>query len=118
MYRLKFASTRSYKYDTKTNDFELHFDGDIIKVSSFSLAQRAHRLVELAKLNLQSSSSRRAVTRAMMILLAQGFASKREGDRLVDEIMAPEEVREHAKGILTEIFYRKAEVPPPRVAPG
>ena len=74
MYCLDINSNRSYKYYTKTKDFELHLDGDIVKVSSFSPEKRAQRLVQLAKLQLTlPHGSQQVVTRAMMLLLAQGF---------------------------------------------
>jgi 5,10-methylenetetrahydrofolate reductase len=110
MYRLKINPTESYKYDTKTEDFELHLNGDIIKVSSFSLEKRAQRLVSLARLHRTSHGSRREVTRAIMILLARGFKTKREGDRLVDQLMAGQDVRDDAQAILSQVFYGKAEV--------
>lgn len=113
MYRLKINPTESYKYDTKTEDFELHLNGDVIKVSSFTLQKRAQRLVSLARLYRQSHGSRRDVTHAIMILLARGFKTESEGDRLVDQLMAGQDVRDDAQAILSQVFYGKAEVSTP-----
>jgi hypothetical protein len=112
MYRLKINRTESYMYDTKTKDFELHLNGDIINVSSFSPEKRAQRFVSLAGIHFNSHGSRQAVTRAMMILIAKDFDSKRQGDRLVDKVTAEEAtLRNRAKVIIAEVFWRKAQVP-------
>ena len=110
MYRLNIDKKKAYKYDTRNGEFDYYLDGDVIHVSAFSSEKRAERLVQLAHVYKLASGSRRMVTRAMMILLAKGFDTKRLADRVVREVGAPQEIRAVAQSILTEYFYNRARV--------
>jgi len=50
------------------------------------------------------------VTRAMMILLAKGFETKRLADRVVRQVGPPQEIGDIAQSILTEYFYNRVRV--------